>query len=91
MNDLHYDETLDTKGLNCPMPVVKARKKIGELTEGQVLRIVSTDRGSIEDFQGSAKVGKNVELLGQETVDEDGTELYLHFIRNPLEGAPRCR
>ena len=81
MNEVHYDETLDTKGLNCPMPVVKARKKIGELTEGQVLRIISTDRGSIKDFQGWAKIGKNVELLGQETVDEDGTELYLHFIQ----------
>ncbi len=81
MNEVHYDDTLDTKGLNCPMPVVKARKKISELTEGQVLRIISTDRGSIKDFQGWAKIGKNLELLGQETVEEDGTELYLHFIQ----------
>jgi len=81
MNDLHYDETLDTKGLNCPMPVVKAPKKIGELTEGQALRIISTDRGSIKDFQGWAKIGKNVELLGQETETEDDVELFVHFIQ----------
>lgn len=81
MNEVHYDETLDTKGLNCPMPVVKARKKISELTEGQVLRIISTDRGSIKDFQGWAKIAKNLELLEQETADENGTELYLHFIQ----------
>jgi TusA-related sulfurtransferase len=81
MTEVQYDETLDTKGLNCPMPVVKARKKIGELSEGQVLRIISTDRGSIKDFQGWAKIGKNIELLAQETVEEDGAELYLHFIQ----------
>jgi TusA-related sulfurtransferase len=81
MSEVHYDETLDTKGLNCPMPVVKARKKIGELAPGQVLRIISTDRGSIKDFQGWAKIAKNLELLEQETADENGTELYLHFIQ----------
>ncbi len=81
MNEVHYDETLDTKGLNCPMPVVKARKKIGELSEGQVLRIISTDRGSIKDFQGWAKIAKNVELLAQETDAEDGQEIFIHFVQ----------
>jgi len=81
MNDVHFDDTLDTKGLNCPMPVVKARKKVGELDKGQVLRVLSTDRGSIKDFQGWAKIAKNVELLAQETESEDGDEIYVHFVQ----------
>lgn len=81
MTDISYDETLDARGLNCPMPVVKARKQIGQLEVGQVLRIVSTDRGSMKDFQGWAKIGKNIELLGQETETEDDVELYVHFIQ----------
>ena len=81
MSDVHFDETLDTKGLNCPMPVVKARKKVGELDSGQVLRVLSTDRGSIKDFQGWAKIAKNVELLAQETESENGDEVYIHFVQ----------
>jgi len=81
MNDVHFDDTLDTKGLNCPMPVVKARKKVGELENGQVLRVLSTDRGSIKDFQGWAKIAKNVELLAQETETENGDEIYVHFVQ----------
>jgi tRNA 2-thiouridine synthesizing protein A len=81
MSDISFDDTLDARGLNCPMPVVKARKKISGLEVGQVLRVISTDRGSIKDFQGWAKVGKNVELLGQETETEGDTELYVHFVQ----------
>lgn len=81
MSDVHFDETLDTKGLNCPMPVVKARKKVGELESGQVLRVLSTDRGSIKDFQGWAKIAKNVELLAQETESENGDEVFIHFVQ----------
>jgi TusA-related sulfurtransferase len=81
MTETNFDETVDARGLNCPMPVVKARKKIGDLQVGQVLRILSTDRGSIKDFQGWAKIGKNIELLGQETEEDDGTELFVHFIQ----------
>ena len=75
MTDVQFDDTLDTQGLNCPMPVVKARKKIGDLDNGQVLRILSTDRGSIKDFQGWAKIAKNVDLLAQETETENGDEI----------------
>ena len=57
---------LDAPGLNCPMPLVNARK-IRKLELGDVLKVVTTDRGSVADFQGWAKVAKNVELIGQET------------------------
>ena len=58
---------LEAPGLNCPMPLVNARKEIRKLELGDVLKVVTTDRGSVADFQGWAKVAKNVELIGQET------------------------
>ena len=81
MNDVHYDDTLDARGLNCPMPVVKARKQVSALADGQVLRVLSTDRGSIKDFQGWTKIAKNVALLAQETETENGDEIYIHFVQ----------
>ena len=81
MTDVQFDDTLDTKGLNCPMPLVKARKQIGEVAVGQTLRVVSTDRGSIKDFQGWAKIAQDIELVAQETVTEAEGELYLHFVK----------
>ena len=76
-----FDKLLDARGLNCPMPLVNARKEIGTLAPGQVLKVVATDRGSVTDFQGWAKVAKNVELVGQETELMDGANVYVHFVK----------
>lgn len=76
-----FDRLLDARGLNCPMPLVNARKEAGKLEPGQILKIVATDRGSIADFQGWAKFAKNVELLGQETESMDGASVYVHYIK----------
>lgn len=76
-----FDKLLDARGLNCPMPLVNARKEIGKLEPGQVLKVLSTDRGSVADFQGWAKVAKNVELLAQETETLDGASVYVHFVK----------
>ena len=46
---------LDTRGLNCPLPILKAKKALAELTSGQLLRVVATDAGSVRDFQAFAK------------------------------------
>ena len=48
---------------------------------GQVLKVVATDRGSVADFQGWAKVAKNVELVGQETESTDGADVYVHYVK----------
>ena len=53
------DETLDTKGLNCPLPIIKAKKAIKALATGQVLRIEATDPGSVQDFQAFCRVTGN--------------------------------
>ena len=79
-----FDKLLDARGLNCPMPLVNARKELGKLELGQVLKVVATDRGSVADFHGWAKVAKNMELIGQETESTDGTNVYVHYVKRTV-------
>ena len=76
-----FDKVLDARGMNCPMPLVNARKEAGKLEPGQVLKVMATDRGSVADFQGWAKIARNVELLGQEEESVDGANVYVHFVK----------
>ena len=76
-----FDKLLDARGMNCPMPLVNARKEIGTLVPGQVLKVVATDKGSVADFQGWAKIAKNVELVAQETESSDGKNTYVHYVK----------
>jgi TusA-related sulfurtransferase len=78
---MQFDQTLDVKGAKCPMPLVKSRKTINTLPVGSVLQVVATDRGSVADFQGWTKTAKNVELLEQETVEENSQSLYVHYLK----------
>lgn len=78
---IEYTQLLDVKGAKCPMPLVKSRKAIGELAVGQVLKVIATDRGSVADFQGWTKAAKNIELVGQETIQDNGQDLYVHYLR----------
>ncbi len=78
---MNHDKILDVRGLSCPMPIVKARQEVNTLQPGQVLKVLSTDRGSIKDFQGWAQAAKNVELLAQETEQLDGREVYVHYVK----------
>lgn len=76
-----FDEMLDVKGAKCPMPLVKSRRAVNKLGVGNVLKVVATDRGSVADFQGWAKTAKNIDLLEQETVQENGQALYVHYLK----------
>jgi TusA-related sulfurtransferase len=76
-----FDKVLDARGQNCPMPLVNARKEAGKLEIGQVLKVLATDRGSVADFQGWAKIAKNVELTAQETESADGANVYVHYVK----------
>jgi TusA-related sulfurtransferase len=76
-----FDKLFDARGLSCPMPLVNARKEIGKLELGQVLKVVATDRGSVADFQGWAKVAKNVELVAQETETTEAGNVYAHYVK----------
>jgi tRNA 2-thiouridine synthesizing protein A len=52
---MQFDAELDVRGLNCPLPILRAKRKLAELASGQVLRIQATDPGSVKDFQMFAK------------------------------------
>lgn len=81
MTQANFDRELDTCGLNCPMPLVKARKEVDALAPGQILKVLSTDKGSVKDFQGWAKIAKNIELLAQDTAELEGREVFVHFVQ----------
>ena len=63
------DETLDAKGLNCPLPILKVKKSLKGMNDGQTLEVLSTDPGSIADFQAFCRTTGN-ELL-EHSVDGD--------------------
>jgi TusA-related sulfurtransferase len=67
---------LDTRGLNCPLPILKAKKALAEMASGGLLRVVSTDPGSVRDFQAFARQTGN-ELVEQTTSGAD----FLHVLR----------
>lgn len=52
---MEFDKELDARGLNCPLPILRAKKALSDMSSGQVLRIVATDPGSVKDFQAFAK------------------------------------
>jgi TusA-related sulfurtransferase len=74
-------ERLDVKGLNCPMPVVKAKQAVDGLGVGEVLLVTATDPGSMPDIEGWAGSTSGVELLAQEEGEEDGETVYRHYVR----------
>ena len=67
---------IDTRGLNCPLPILKAKKALAEMVSGQVLKVVATDPGSTRDFQAFARQTGN-ELLEQSSEGED----FIHYLR----------
>ena len=72
--DAHKE--IDTRGLNCPLPILKAKKALAEMASGELLRVVATDPGSVRDFQSFAR------QTGHELVEQSnsGAE-FLHVLR----------
>ncbi len=67
---------VDARGLNCPLPILKAKKALSELTSGQLLRVLSTDPGSVRDFQAFAR------QTGNELVEQLSTQdQFVHVLR----------
>ena len=73
---MNFDKELDARGLNCPLPILSAKKALAEMTSGQVLRIVATDPGSQKDFPAFAKQTGN-ELLSSAEVNRE----YEYYIK----------
>jgi tRNA 2-thiouridine synthesizing protein A len=76
MSTMHIDKDLDTRGLNCPLPILKAKKALADMQSGQLLRVVSTDSGSTRDFAAFAKQTGN-ELLEQSSEGAD----FIHVLK----------
>ena len=70
-----FDQELDATGLNCPLPILRAKKSLSGMESGQILRIVATDPGSVKDFDAFAKQTGN-ELLDS---NEDGGTYYFRI------------
>ncbi|RYF36161.1 MAG: hypothetical protein EOO21_02595 [Comamonadaceae bacterium] len=73
---MEYDKEIDTSGLNCPLPILKAKKALTDMTSGQLLKVLSTDGGSVRDFQAFAKQTGN-ELVEQQAVGS----AFVHVLR----------
>ncbi|MFZ4742325.1 MAG: sulfurtransferase TusA family protein [Limnohabitans sp.] len=71
-----FDVELDTCGLNCPLPILKAKKALTAMQAGQVLKILATDPGSLRDFEAFARQTGN-ELLSQMTEGER----FIHWMK----------
>jgi tRNA 2-thiouridine synthesizing protein A len=69
-----YDQELDATGLNCPLPILRAKKTLAGMESGQVLRIVATDPGSVKDFDAFARQTGN-ELMA--SGEEDGKYTFM--------------
>ena len=72
--DIHKE--IDTRGLNCPLPILEAKKALADMDSGELLKVLATDSGSLRDFQAFAKQTGN-ELVDQQTVGEE----YIHILR----------
>jgi len=70
------DKEIDARGLNCPLPILRAKKALAELSSGHVLKVVCTDAGSVRDFQAFSKQTGN-ELVDQLTAGDE----YIHLLR----------
>jgi tRNA 2-thiouridine synthesizing protein A len=62
----NFDEELDASGLNCPLPILRAKKALGALESGKVLHIIATDPGSVKDFEAFAKQTGNTLMESKE-------------------------
>ncbi|NML13977.1 MULTISPECIES: sulfurtransferase TusA family protein [Azohydromonas] len=73
---MQVDKEIDTRGLNCPLPILKAKKALAEIDSGQVLKVVATDPGSVRDFQAFAR------QTGHELVEQTSSgDEFVHCLR----------
>jgi tRNA 2-thiouridine synthesizing protein A len=73
---MEFQKDVDARGLNCPLPILKAKKALAEMASGDILRVVATDTGSVRDFQAFARQTGN-ELLEQSESNRE----YTFFLR----------
>lgn len=73
---MNFDKEVDARGLNCPLPILRAKKALAEMQTGTILRVLATDPGSVKDFQAFARQTGN-DLLGQGETQDKVFEFFL--------------
>ncbi len=73
---MEAQKELDTRGLNCPLPILKTKKALADMSTGDILKVVATDPGSVRDFQAFARQTGN-ELLEQTSANDE----FVHYLR----------
>jgi tRNA 2-thiouridine synthesizing protein A len=73
---MEFTREVDARGLHCPLPILRAKKALAEMSTGEVLRVVATDPGSVRDFQAFSKQTGNA-LLEHSATDEE----FVFFMR----------
>jgi tRNA 2-thiouridine synthesizing protein A len=73
---MNFHKELDTRGLNCPLPILKAKKALADMSSGEILKVVATDPGSMRDFQAFARQTGN-ELVEQSAANDE----FVHYLR----------
>lgn len=76
MNELQFDELLDARGLNCPLPLLKAKQALHKLATGTVLKVMATDPGSVRDFKAYTEQSDHQMLHSFQDGDE-----YIYIIK----------
>lgn len=71
-----FQQEVDASGLMCPLPILRAKKALAQMASGEVLRVVTTDRNAIRDFQAFARQTGNA-LVAQEEAEGRG----VHYLR----------
>ncbi|MEF8727779.1 MAG: sulfurtransferase TusA family protein [Accumulibacter sp.] len=64
---MHFDRELDVKGLNCPLPILRTKKALAEMSAGEVLHVLATDPGAVKDFEAFTRQTGNELLSRSET------------------------
>ncbi|ROH85770.1 sulfurtransferase TusA family protein [Pseudomethylobacillus aquaticus] len=76
---MEFDKELDARGLNCPLPILRCKKGLAEITAGQVLKVLATDPGSVKDFQAFCKQTGHEMLSMQENEAVPKKEFIFHI------------
>ncbi len=74
--EMQTDKVIDARGLNCPLPILKAKKALAEMSTGETLKVVSRDAGSARDFRAFARQTGNELIIQQDVNDE-----FIHVLR----------
>jgi TusA-related sulfurtransferase len=76
MSTIEVHKEIDTRGMNCPLPILKAKKALADMSTGDVLKVVATDPGSMRDFQAFARQTGN-ELVEQAAINDE----FVHYLK----------